>query len=110
MRACSACSCGKAPAACLCARGPQPGALPHQATAVQRHAEPACLATPCCTSATEAFEADCPPPHPPMQVFSTMAQHKAGLGVMDWGVANATLEEVFIKFARQIGAQTNEMS
>jgi hypothetical protein len=45
-----------------------------------------------------------------LQVFSTMAQHKADLRVMDWGVANATLEEVFIKFARQIGAKTNEMS
>ena len=26
--------------------------------------------------------------------------------VLDWGVANATLEEVFIKFAREIGAET----
>jgi hypothetical protein len=51
----------------------------------------------------------CPAPFP-LQVFSTMAQHKADLRVMDWGVANATLEEVFIKFARQIGAKTNEMS
>ena len=24
------------------------------------------------------------------------------LNVLDWGVANATLEEVFIKFARQL--------
>lgn len=30
---------------------------------------------------------------------------EAGLTVLDWGVANATLEEVFIKFARQIGAK-----
>jgi hypothetical protein len=28
--------------------------------------------------------------------------------VLDWGVANATLEEVFIKFARQIGAETQQ--
>ncbi|PNH11475.1 ABC transporter A family member 12 [Tetrabaena socialis] len=34
--------------------------------------------------------------------------HAPGPQVLDWGVANATLEEVFIKFARQIGAETNE--
>ena len=28
-----------------------------------------------------------------------------GLRVLDWGVANATLEEVFIKFAKSIGAE-----
>ena len=26
--------------------------------------------------------------------------------ILDWGVANATLEEVFIKFARSIGADS----
>jgi hypothetical protein len=30
------------------------------------------------------------------------------LNVLDWGVANATLEEVFIKFARSIGAKAGE--
>lgn len=40
------------------------------------------------------------------RVFATMAGSAAsGLVVLDWGVANATLEEVFIRFARQIGAK-----
>jgi ABC-type multidrug transport system ATPase subunit len=39
------------------------------------------------------------------QVFATMERAKGSLNVLDWGVANATLEEVFIKFARQIGAE-----
>jgi hypothetical protein len=30
------------------------------------------------------------------------------LQVLDWGVANATLEEVFIKFARAIGAKAGD--
>jgi hypothetical protein len=30
------------------------------------------------------------------------------LNVLDWGVANATLEEVFIKFARSIGAKAGD--
>lgn len=30
------------------------------------------------------------------------------LTVLDWGVANATLEEVFIRFARSIGAEGGE--
>jgi hypothetical protein len=34
-----------------------------------------------------------------------MARVKSDLQVLDWGVANATLEEVFIKFARSIGAK-----
>ena len=40
-----------------------------------------------------------------MQVFKTMAkaQQEQSLVVLDWGVANATLEEVFIKFAHKIG-------
>ncbi|EFJ52407.1 hypothetical protein VOLCADRAFT_79211 [Volvox carteri f. nagariensis] len=41
-------------------------------------------------------------------VFDAMATAKTQMQVLDWGVANATLEEVFIKFARQIGAETND--
>ncbi|KIZ07740.1 hypothetical protein MNEG_0209 [Monoraphidium neglectum] len=46
-------------------------------------------------------------------VFAAMAAAKADsssqrLRVLDWGVANATLEEVFIKFARAIGAKAGE--
>jgi hypothetical protein len=38
------------------------------------------------------------------RVFATMAGGKASqLQLLDWGVANATLEEVFIRFARQMG-------
>ncbi len=42
------------------------------------------------------------------QVFEAMAESKETLGVLDWGVANATLEEVFIRFARQIGATAGD--
>jgi hypothetical protein len=41
-------------------------------------------------------------------VFGAMAEAKQQLQVLDWGVANATLEEVFIKFARQIGAKAGD--
>ncbi|KAG1674978.1 hypothetical protein FOA52_014773 [Chlamydomonas sp. UWO 241] len=41
-------------------------------------------------------------------VFSAMATAKACLTVIDWGVASATLEEVFIKLARTIGANTGD--
>ncbi|KXZ51666.1 hypothetical protein GPECTOR_11g119 [Gonium pectorale] len=41
-------------------------------------------------------------------VFDAMATAKGQMAVLDWGVANATLEEVFIKFARQIGAETKD--
>ena len=48
-------------------------------------------------------------------VFAAMAALKAEAAagarrpkVLDWGVANATLEEVFIKFARSIGAKSGE--
>lgn len=34
----------------------------------------------------------------------------AVLQVFDWGLANATLEEVFIKIAKSAGAQTEELS
>jgi hypothetical protein len=30
------------------------------------------------------------------------------LAVLDWGVTNASLEEVFIKFARAIGAKAGD--
>lgn len=43
------------------------------------------------------------------RVFATMAGSAASdLAVLDWAVANATLEEVFIRFARQIGAQAGD--
>ena len=42
------------------------------------------------------------------QVFKVMATAREQLQVLDWGVANATLEEVFIKFARQIGAKAGD--
>jgi ABC-type multidrug transport system ATPase subunit len=39
-------------------------------------------------------------------VFEAMEGAAAeGVRVLDWGVANATLEEVFIKFAKSIGAE-----
>ncbi len=39
-------------------------------------------------------------------VFEAMETATAGvLQVLDWGIANATLEEVFIKFAKSIGAE-----
>jgi len=44
-------------------------------------------------------------------VFASMSRAKeSGLQVLDWGVANATLEEVFIKLARRIGADTKELT
>jgi ABC-type multidrug transport system ATPase subunit len=43
-------------------------------------------------------------------VFRAMAAAKVAADppVLDWGVANATLEEVFIRFARQIGAEAGD--
>ena len=40
-------------------------------------------------------------------VFDAMdrAVKDGEIKVLDWGVANATLEEVFIKFAKSIGAE-----
>lgn len=38
-------------------------------------------------------------------VFDAMASAAGQVTVLDWGVANATLEEVFIKFAKSIGAE-----
>jgi hypothetical protein len=34
-----------------------------------------------------------------------MERAKSQMDVLDWGIANATLEEVFIRFARSIGAE-----
>ncbi|KAJ9504599.1 hypothetical protein QJQ45_030495, partial [Haematococcus lacustris] len=42
------------------------------------------------------------------KVFKVMAEAKQALQVVDWGVANATLEEVFIKLAKGAGAQTKD--
>lgn len=40
------------------------------------------------------------------RVFATMTGSKvSGLELLDWGVANATLEEVFIRFARGMGVK-----
>ncbi len=39
-------------------------------------------------------------------VFEAMSRVKREMTVLDWGVANATLEEVFIKFARQAGIKS----
>ncbi|KDD76906.1 hypothetical protein H632_c71p3, partial [Helicosporidium sp. ATCC 50920] len=38
-------------------------------------------------------------------VFGTMSRAHAELNILDWAVANATLEEVFIKFARTTGVE-----
>lgn len=35
-----------------------------------------------------------------------MEEHKARLGIVDWGVATMTLEEVFIKLSRAGGGVT----
>ena len=43
------------------------------------------------------------------RVFDVMAGLKEQVRVLDWSVANATLEEVFIKFARQIGARAGSL-
>lgn len=41
-------------------------------------------------------------------VFEAMylAQEQKEVHILDWGVANATLEEVFISVARRLGAET----
>lgn len=64
----------------------------------------ACL-LPCIRNAA----AVCAPQVSLSRVFATMAGSAASdLAVLDWAVANATLEEVFIRFARQIGAQAGD--
>ena len=45
------------------------------------------------------------------EVFTAMKEAKetrGSLQILDWGVANATLEEVFIKFARQVLREASE--
>lgn len=42
------------------------------------------------------------------QVFTAMDEAKKQLRILDWAVANATLEEVFIKLARSIGAESKD--
>ena len=41
-------------------------------------------------------------------VFKGIEASKAELDITDWSVCNMTLEEVFIKLSREIGAQTKE--
>jgi ABC-type multidrug transport system ATPase subunit len=41
-------------------------------------------------------------------VFAALTRAPPALGIVHWGVANMTLEEVFIKLARDIGARTHE--
>jgi ABC-type multidrug transport system ATPase subunit len=45
---------------------------------------------------------------PLAQVFAALTRAPPALGIVHWGVANMTLEEVFIKLARDIGARTHE--
>jgi ABC-type multidrug transport system ATPase subunit len=40
-------------------------------------------------------------------VFAAVTERKQALGILDWGVSSVTLEEVFIKLARDIGAAAN---
>ncbi len=42
------------------------------------------------------------------KVFAAVTERKEQLGIVDWGVANMTLEEVFCKLAREVGATTQE--
>lgn len=42
-------------------------------------------------------------------VFTFMERVKSRIQVLDWGIANATLEEVFIKIASKTGAETEEL-
>ena len=41
-------------------------------------------------------------------IFTAVKARQEALGIVDWSVANMTLEEVFIKLAREIGATSNE--
>jgi len=41
-------------------------------------------------------------------VFGAVTQRKTSLGITDWGVANMSLEEVFIKLAKEIGAKSQD--
>ena len=41
-------------------------------------------------------------------IFTAVKARQEALGIVDWSVANMTLEEVFIKLARSIGAETKD--
>lgn len=41
------------------------------------------------------------------KVFAAVTGRKEELGIVDWGVANMTLEEVFIQLARDIGVDNH---
>eukprot|EP01025_Chloroclados_australasicus_P028913 TRINITY_DN286_c0_g1_i4.p1 TRINITY_DN286_c0_g1~~TRINITY_DN286_c0_g1_i4.p1 ORF type:complete len:1073 (-),score=121.43 TRINITY_DN286_c0_g1_i4:266-3484(-) len=43
------------------------------------------------------------------QVFATMEDAKRQIQILDWAVTSATLEEVFIKLARQVEAKSSEL-
>lgn len=40
------------------------------------------------------------------RIFAAMEQAKSRMTILDWGVSNSTLEEVFIKFARKLGVES----
>lgn len=46
-------------------------------------------------------------PTPCAAVFDAMSAAKQQLTVLDWGIANATLEEVFIQLARSMNLDAN---
>lgn len=43
----------------------------------------------------------------PAAVFDAMSAAKQQVTVLDWGIANATLEEVFIQLARAMNLDAN---
>ena len=43
------------------------------------------------------------------EVFSSIEGAKAALRIQDWGIANMTLEEVFIKICREAGVDTGSI-
>lgn len=61
-----------------------------KSNASQPHSDPDQLTTPDCAA-----------------VFDAMASAKQQLTVLDWGIANATLEEVFIQLARSMNLDAN---
>ena len=38
-------------------------------------------------------------------VFAAVQRARADLRILDWGISTPSLEEIFIKFARSIGAE-----
>lgn len=38
-------------------------------------------------------------------VFAEVERAKSRITILDWGISSATLEEVFIKFARSLGVE-----